>query len=167
MSITRACIVPRINTHLLDGDCANYLKAELPKIFMAYGWRLEELIINQSYLQWVVRIPPTIAPAAHIKVIRRETSQMILANFARFSRNEFLREFWSPGYLLGGGRSLIPESEIDEFIKLNHRQYYYDDNPSPTANKGCAGLSNLDFPAYQSRFQNHLIDTSEQWPISL
>jgi len=131
-----AClIVPRINTHLLDGDCANYLKAELPKIFMAYGWRLEELIVNQSYLQWVVRIPPTIAPAAHIKVVMRETSQIILANFARFSRNEFLREFWSPGYLLGGGRSLIPESEIDEFIKLNHRQYYNDDNPSPTATR--------------------------------
>jgi REP element-mobilizing transposase RayT len=124
-----ACLlVPRINTHLLDGDIANYLKEELPKIFMAYGWRLEELIINQSYLQWVVRIPPTLAPASHIKVIMRVTSQIILSNFARFSRNEFLREFWSPGYLLGGGRCLIPQTEIAEFIRMNRRQYYSDEN---------------------------------------
>jgi REP element-mobilizing transposase RayT/CheY-like chemotaxis protein len=128
-----ACLlVPRLNTHFLDGDIANYLKEELPKIFMAYGWRLEELIINQSYLQWVVRIPPTIAPAAHIKVIMRESSRIILSNFARLSQNEFLREFWSPGYLLGGGRSLIPQTEIAEFIKFNRRQYYTEGNLNST-----------------------------------
>jgi REP element-mobilizing transposase RayT len=125
-----ACLlVPRIRTHVLDGDCANYLRGELPNVFQAYGWRLEELIIDHSYLQWVVRIPPTIAPAAHIKVIRRQSSQMILTNFARFNRNEFLRDFWSPGYLLGGGRRLIPAAEIAEFIRINRKQYYSEENP--------------------------------------
>ncbi|HEY5271360.1 MAG TPA: transposase [Anaerolineales bacterium] len=125
-----ACLlVPRIRTHVLDGDCANYLRGELPNVFLAYGWRLEELIIDHSYLQWLVRIPPTIAPAAHIKVIRRQSSQMILTNFARFNRNEFLRDFWSPGYLLGGGRVLIPAAEIAEFIRINRKQYYSEENP--------------------------------------
>jgi len=124
-----ACVVvPRIKTQALDSDCANYLREELPKIFMAYGWRLEELIIEQEYMQWVVRIPPTMAPATHIKAIMRESSQIILTNFARFNRNEFLREFWSPGYLLGGGRRLIPESEIGEFINMNRRQYYAEED---------------------------------------
>jgi REP element-mobilizing transposase RayT/CheY-like chemotaxis protein len=124
-----ACLlVPRVRTHVLDGDCANYLRGELPNIFMAYGWRLEELIIDHSYLQWLVRIPPTIAPAEHIKVIRRQSSQIILTNFARFNRNEFLRDFWSPGYLLGGGRRLIPEAEITEFIRMNRNQYYSEEN---------------------------------------
>ncbi|MCX6035158.1 MAG: transposase [Chloroflexi bacterium] len=125
-----ACLlVPRIRTHVLDGDCASYLRGELPNVFLAYGWRLEELIIDHSYLQWLVRIPPTIAPAAHIKVIRRQSSQMILTNFARFNRNEFLRDFWSPGYLLGGGRHLIPAAEIAEFIRINRKQYYSEENP--------------------------------------
>jgi CheY-like chemotaxis protein/REP element-mobilizing transposase RayT len=124
-----ACLlVPRIKTHELDGDCASFLRAELPNIFLAYSWRLEEIVIDPSYLQWVVRIPPTIAPAAHIKVIRRDSSKMILSNFARFNRNEFLRDFWSPGYLLGGGRHLIPEAEIAEFIKMNRKQFYSDEN---------------------------------------
>jgi CheY-like chemotaxis protein/REP element-mobilizing transposase RayT len=123
-----ACLlVPRIRTHELDDDCANFLKAELPNIFLAYSWRLEELVINRSYMQWVVRIPPTLAPASHIKVIRRDSSQMILTNFARFNRNEFLRDFWSPGYLLGGGRHLIPEAEIAEFIMMNRKQFYSQD----------------------------------------
>jgi CheY-like chemotaxis protein/REP element-mobilizing transposase RayT len=124
-----ACLlVPRIRTHELDGDCANFLRGELPNIFLAYSWRLEELVIDRSYMQWVVRIPPTIAPAAHIKVIRRDSSRMLLTNFARFNRNEFLKDFWSPGYLLGGGRHLIPEAEIAEFIKMNRKQFYSDEN---------------------------------------
>jgi hypothetical protein len=52
---------------------------------------------------------------------------MILTNFARFNRNEFLRDFWSPGYLLGGGRHLIPEAEIAEFIRMNRKQFYPQD----------------------------------------
>lgn len=117
-------LIPRIQTHELDDDTASFLKAELPNIFMAYGWRLEQLVIGRGYMQWVVRIPPTLAPATHIKSIRKESSQMILTNFARFNRNEFLRDFWSPGYLLGGGRHLIPEAEIAEFTRMNRKQYY-------------------------------------------
>jgi CheY-like chemotaxis protein/REP element-mobilizing transposase RayT len=123
-----ACLlIPRLQTHELDDDCAKFLRAELPNIFLAYSWRLEELVINRNYMQWVVRIPPTLAPASHIKVIRRDSSQMILTNFARFNRNEFLRDFWSPGYLLGGGRRLIPEAEITEFIRMNRKQFYSQD----------------------------------------
>ena len=125
-----ACvIVPRIRTHALDGDCADYLRREIPNIFLAYGWRLDELIIDQTYLQWLVRIPPTIAPASHINVIRKESSKMILSNFSRFNRNEFLRDFWSPGYLLGCGQRLIPTVEIADFIKMNRKQYYSEENP--------------------------------------
>jgi REP element-mobilizing transposase RayT len=121
-------LVPRIQSHELDEECASFLRAELPNIFLANGWRLEELVISTTYMQWVVRIPPTLAPASHIKVIRRESSQMILENFARFKNNEFLRDFWSPGYLLGGGRHLIPEAEIAEYIRMNRKQFYTQDN---------------------------------------
>jgi REP element-mobilizing transposase RayT len=117
-------LIPRIQTHELDEECASFLRAELPNIFMAYGWRLEQVVVGRGYIQWVVRIPPTLAPASHIKVIRRESSQLILANFARFNNNEFLRDFWSPGYLLGGGRHLIPETEIADFVRINRKQFY-------------------------------------------
>jgi CheY-like chemotaxis protein len=124
-----ACLlIPRIKDHTLDGDCANYLRGELPNIFLGYGWRLEEVILNPSYMEWLVRIPPTIAPAAHIKVIRNHSSQLILTNYSRFTRNEFLKDFWSPGYLLGCGKSLIPEAEIAEFISINRKQYYSEGN---------------------------------------
>ena len=54
-----ACLlIPRIKTHELDSDCAAFLRSELPNIFLAYSWRLEELVIDRSYLQSVVRIPP-------------------------------------------------------------------------------------------------------------
>jgi CheY-like chemotaxis protein len=117
-------LIPRIQTHELDQEFASFLNAELPNIFMAYGWRLEQVVVGRGYIQWVVRIPPTLAPASHIKVIRRENSKLILEHFAKFNGNEFLRDFWSPGYLLGGGRHLIPEAEIAEFARMNRKQYY-------------------------------------------
>jgi REP element-mobilizing transposase RayT len=122
-----ACLlVPRIQSQLLDGDLANCLREEFPNIFMAYGWRLEALDIDQSYLQWLVRIPPTIAPDAHIKVVRRQSSQKVLTSFARLNRDELLRDFWAPGYLLGCGQRLLPAEDIAEFIRINRNQHYPD-----------------------------------------
>ncbi len=117
-------LIPRLQTHELDEEFASFVNTELPNIFLAYGWRLEQVVVGRGYMQWIVRIPPTLAPASHIKLIRRESSKLILEHFAKFNGNEFLRDFWSPGYLLGGGRNLIPEAEIAEFARMNRKQYY-------------------------------------------
>jgi REP element-mobilizing transposase RayT/CheY-like chemotaxis protein len=122
-------LVPRIRTHYLEGDCASYLREELPNIFLAFSWRLEKLVVERTYIEWLVRIPPTVAPAAHIKAVRKHSSRMILSNFPSFNRNELLKDFWAPGYLLGCGQRLIPPAEITEFIRSSRRQYYPDENP--------------------------------------
>ena len=123
-------LIPRIKSQLLDGDLGNFLKEDFPKIFQAFGWRLEIFEIDRSYLQWLVRIPPTTAPARHINVVRMQSSQEILKTFASLNRNHLLRDFWAPGYLLGCGPRLLPTGDITEFIRMNRRQHYPEENLS-------------------------------------
>lgn len=120
-----ACaLVPRMINHHLAGDLSNFLLGDLPNLFLAHGWRLEALEIEDAYLQWLARIPPTVAPATHIKIVRNYTSQRILTSFARLERSELLQDFWAPGYLLGAGKQLLQPQEITEFIRANRLQYY-------------------------------------------
>jgi REP element-mobilizing transposase RayT len=120
-----ACLlVPRFKSDRLVGDLASLLMSALPSMFLTFGWRLENVNVNDSYLQWLTNIPPTVAPSKHIKTIRVQTSTLIFRNFSFLTRNSSVRDFWAPGYLLGSGRQLLPSGEIEEFIHLNRSQYY-------------------------------------------
>jgi REP element-mobilizing transposase RayT len=120
-------LIPRLKSQSLDGDITDFLKETLPELFLANGWRLEAMDIGPSFLQWMVRIPPTIAPDDHINNIRNQSSRKILGNFTRLNRDELLKDFWAPGYLLGTGKSLFGAEDIIEFIRLNRNHYYPED----------------------------------------
>jgi len=121
-------LIPRLKSQSLEGDLANFLKEMLPDVFLANSWRLTAVDIGSSFMQWLVRIPPTIAPAEHINIVRTQSSRKILSVFTRLNRDELLKDFWAPGYLLGSGQSLFSEEDINLFIQLNRKQYYPEDN---------------------------------------
>ncbi len=123
-----ACLlIPRLKSCLIASDLAKFLNEEIPNIFLAYGWRLENLMIDKRYLQWIVRLPSSIAPSNHIRTIRRESSKMILNNFVRLSRDGLITDYWAPGFLLESGRRPIPRLEIGDFIRVNRELYYPDE----------------------------------------
>jgi len=121
-------LIPRLKSQSLDGDIADFLKEVLPELFLANGWRMEAMEIGPASLQWSVRVPPTIAPTELINVIRTQSSRKILGNFARLNRDELLKDFWAPGFLLGAGQSLFSAEDIIEFIQLNRKHYYPDES---------------------------------------
>jgi hypothetical protein len=129
--INYACLlIPRLKSCLIASDLARFLNEEIPNIFLAYGWRLENLIIDKTYLQWVVRLPSSVAPSTHIRTIRRESSKMVLSNFTRLSRDGLITDYWAPGFLLESGRRPIPGNEIRDFIRVTRELYYPDDRIS-------------------------------------
>jgi len=129
VDLNYACLlIPRLKSQSLDGDITDFLKEALPELFLANGWRLEAMDIGPSFLQWLVKIPPTIAPADHISTVRMQSSHKILGNLARLNRDELLKDFWAPGYLLGSGQSLFQAEDIIEFIRLNRKHYYPDES---------------------------------------
>ncbi len=124
-----ACVlVPRIKSQSLGLELAEYLEKELPDLFLAYGWRLDALEIRRTHLQWMARIPPNIAPADHIDLVRKQTSEMLLSNFSVLNQSRLLYDFWAPGFLLASGQRLIPYDVVDDFIQMNRMQYYSEES---------------------------------------
>lgn len=123
-----ACLlIPRIRTYFIKSDLARYIYEEIPSIFLAYGWRLDALIIDRQYMQWIAMIPSTIAPSNHINIVRKESTKMILGNFTRLSKDGLITDFWAPGFLLESGKLPISDRDISEFIQSNRQQYYPDE----------------------------------------
>jgi hypothetical protein len=121
-------LIPRFKSHFITNDLARFLDEEIPSIFQANGWRLELLKNDELYMMWIALIPPTVAPTAHIKTIRKESSKLILQNFVKYSRDGMIADFWAPGYLLEPGNQKISDRDITEFIQANRRQYYPDES---------------------------------------
>jgi REP element-mobilizing transposase RayT/DNA-binding response OmpR family regulator len=104
-----ACLlIPRFESHHLVGDLADRLGVWVPKLCIAFGWRLEYISIRPAYLQWVVNVPPASSPNAVIKKIREHTSVRIFQEFPRFRVDNVSDDFWAPGYLIMGGSQPHP-----------------------------------------------------------
>ena len=89
---------------------------------MAYGWRLEALRVRPDYIEWVVNIPPATAAIQHIRLMRRQISQYIFAEFPTLARENPSGEFWASGYLVTSSSQLPVENVIQTFISQVRQQ---------------------------------------------
>ncbi len=117
-NLNYACLlVPRFQHHHLIGDLAAQLETWVPKICIAFGWRLEHLTIRPDYLQWVVNVPPATAPGQIIRLLRQHTSEKIFEEFPRIKKENLSDDFWAPGYNIIGGGKLHDQQIIRDFIR--------------------------------------------------
>ena len=124
---TYTCLLlPRFNSHQLTDMLADLMPEWFSNICTAFGWRLEYLDIHPDYIQWVANLPPTLAPAKHITIVRRETSKLIFEGFPIFKRENLSGDFWSPGFMLTCGTHLHSLQQIKDFIQQNRQRYRVD-----------------------------------------
>jgi REP element-mobilizing transposase RayT len=113
-----ACLlVPRFTSHYLTGDMADRLAEWLPKICIAFGWRLEFLAVRPTYLQWVVNVQPNTSPGYLMRVMRQHTSEKIFGEFAAIKKENPSGDFWAPGYLIMGGAQPHPPQLVKDYIR--------------------------------------------------
>lgn len=118
-----ACLlIPRFESHHLVGDLADQLGVWVPKLCIAFGWRLEYISIRPAYLQWVVNVPPSQSPNSVIKNIREHTSGRIFKEFPRFRVDNVSDDFWAPGYLIMGGLQPHPPRSVRDFIQQTRQR---------------------------------------------
>ena len=89
----------------------------MPNICIAFGWRLELLAVRPEYLQWVVNVPPTTSPGYLMRIMRKQTSEKIFAEFPRQKSDNPSGDFWAPGYLIMGGSQPHPSKLVKDYIK--------------------------------------------------
>ena len=122
-NLNYACLlIPRFPNHLLKGDLALNLTEWVPKLCIAFGWRLEYLSIRPEYLQWIINVPPTTAPGFLMRIVRQHISEKIFNDFPRLKFDNPSGDFWAPGYVLMGGTHPHPAQIVQDFIQQTRQR---------------------------------------------
>ena len=122
-NLSYACMMlPRMPQHLIEGDLAERLSGWTRQLCLAYGWRLDLLVVSPDHVEWVVNVPPTASPSTMMRIFRQQTSAHIFADFPALARENPSGDFWAPGYLIMSSGQLPPESLVKDFIKQTRRR---------------------------------------------
>lgn len=110
-------LVPRLPTHLLDGELATELDRDMHQLSMAFGWRLEQMFIQHDHIQWIAKVPPNTSPSGLIHLIREHTSKRLFSRFVHLRRENPSGDFWAPGYLVLSSSRPLSEQIIKSFVQ--------------------------------------------------
>jgi CheY-like chemotaxis protein/REP element-mobilizing transposase RayT len=116
--INYACVIlPRLPEHHLTGDLSENLSGWMRRLSLAFGWRLEYLAVRPGWLQWIACVAPETSPIHVVQLVRQRTSQLIFADFPRYSVENPSEDFWAPGYLLVTSTKPLPGEMVQQFIR--------------------------------------------------
>lgn len=116
--INYACVLlPRLPEHHLTGDLSEHLAVWMRRLSLAFGWRLEHLAVRPGWLQWIVCVAPETSPVHVVQLVREKTSQLIFAEFPRYSIENPSSDFWAPGYLVVTSTNPISGELVQEYIE--------------------------------------------------
>lgn len=114
-------MIPRLPSHRLDGDLAEKLAHWLPQLCLAFGWRLEQLNVQPSFLQWAINVAPDASPESVANTLGTHLSGHIFDEFPRLQRENPSGKFWAPGFLIVSGAA--PSDDlIAEYIQQTRRR---------------------------------------------
>jgi REP element-mobilizing transposase RayT len=114
--IYTALLLPRIPHHSLTGDLASRINRWMPQVCLAFGWKLEGLIVSPDYMEWMVHLPPNVTPVKMLEVVRTQTSQHIFITFSYLTQENPSGDFWAPGYLIASGAGALPVEILHDYI---------------------------------------------------
>ena len=121
--LTYTCLLlPRFDLHSLTKDVETELKTILQQICISKGWTLEFLGVKPEYMEWIMRVPPTISTGYFMQVIREQTSQQIFTKFPNFKAVNSTGDFWALGYLIITGSQQHPVVVVQRYIQLTRQQ---------------------------------------------
>lgn len=111
-----AVLIPRLPHHFLRERLAAQLKLWMPQLSLVFDWKLEGLVIDPGYMEWVVRLSMKVAPARMVETVRQHTSQRIFTAFAGLAQENPSGDFWAPGFIIASGAGLLPSETVRAFI---------------------------------------------------
>jgi DNA-binding response OmpR family regulator/REP element-mobilizing transposase RayT len=116
--INYACVLlPRLPEHHLTGDLSAFLTGWMRRLSIAFGWRLEYLAVRPGWLQWIACVAPETSPIHVVQLVRQRTSQLIFAEFPRYSVENPSDDFWAPGYLVVTSTKPLSGELLQQFIE--------------------------------------------------
>ena len=111
-----SALVPRMPQHYLTGELAERLGQWVPQLCQAFGWNLEGLRIRPDYMEWILRIAPTLSPGKMLRTIRERTSQRVFFHFQKLKEENPSGNFWAPGFLIVSGVHSLPLPALRKYV---------------------------------------------------
>lgn len=109
------------NIHITR-QLARKLLEELVSICTRQKWRLERINYDKEYIKFSIATPRSESPGLMVRIVRRDTSEMVINNFPSLKNQEPLGDFWAPGYLITGGVDSQPIELVNEYIEKFGKQ---------------------------------------------
>jgi len=107
-------MVPRLESTILHRQLAGILNQTMSRLCLAFNWKLDNLTIRPTYMQWMVTIPVSIAPEDMVNIVKKETTQEIKkSGFVESATEE---EFWASESMSAPGKDFIPSIHWQNFI---------------------------------------------------
>jgi CheY-like chemotaxis protein/REP element-mobilizing transposase RayT len=115
-------LIPRLPHHQLAGDLAARINLWMPQLCLAFGWKLEKILILPDHLEWTVRLPPDISPVKMLEIVCQHTSQRIFNRFPFLAEENPSGDFWAPGFLIGTGSDGFTSEKLNDYIARIRKQ---------------------------------------------
>ncbi|MCJ7622479.1 MAG: transposase, partial [Anaerolineaceae bacterium] len=114
-------LIPELSDYRLSSRIARKLKLWIPQLCLAFGWQLENLLVQPTYMQWTVRVPPNTSQGMIVRKIRQRTSYRLFYEFPDLIGLSQTANFWAKGYLVVSGNEPPTPEYLDDFIRKNRQ----------------------------------------------
>ena len=114
-------LVPRLSDYSLTTKYSKVLKEAMNQLSQAFGWELDNLIVQPTYMRWTVKVPPEISQGFIVRKVRQFTSDRLFSKFPELSKVNPSENFWAKGYLVVSGTEPPAPEFLDDFIQKNRR----------------------------------------------
>ena len=117
-----ACVlIPGQPFHILTGDLARSVLIQLEQVCSDNLWILEFISAQPNYLQWGLRVPPSMPPTKFMGAIRNSISTRIQVEFSGVAGECLEEGFWASGYLVVAGLGPLSSRMIDRYLNMVRR----------------------------------------------
>jgi DNA-binding NarL/FixJ family response regulator len=111
-----AALIPRQESFILQRQIAGVLNQSMDRLCQAFGWKLENLTIRPTYLQWTVAIPSMFTPEDMVAIVRQQTTQFLFKTIPGLQPIADGEDIWAPESMMASSIDFVPSNHWQNFI---------------------------------------------------
>jgi|GEM_PF-133764 len=108
---------PKYRKHLLIGDVAQFVEAEIRRLCEENGWPIDALTIQEDHVHLFLGAPPSVAPSLIANTLKGITARQVFKRYPEVKKQVWGGSFWSRSYYVGTVGDMTEET-VKKYIEL-------------------------------------------------
>lgn len=101
---------PKYRKQVLNGEIAETVRGSITSICEERRWVILALEVQPDHIHLFVTIPPSLAVADAVKVLKGTTARRLFATFPELKKQLYGGHLWSPSYYVGTAGDVSAET---------------------------------------------------------